>query len=132
MFVNISFAKTLGDFIDERYTKKDMEKCFIEVSRTYLTIQIPKNLESNCHSSIDCAQMYWKDYCAGAILHNLVTNKMIVTLDRCGYPNGQNRKYPPTENDINSFLGVFTNIDEVLPKDPGLLKRKDYLPESLE
>ncbi len=123
-------AKTVVDFIAEGMTKNDLEKGFVEVSRNVLVLDVPKGfpLSETCEKDgKTCKQMTWKAYCAGAILEDIKTDMMIITLDRCGYPNGKNRKYPPTEDDINKILAVFgTNV---LIKIPGLIKRTNYLPK---
>ncbi len=127
IFMNSAIAKTLDDFISEGLTKKDLEKGFIEVSTSFLKANVPKGFDRSELCTPSCIQMEWEQYCSGAILTNTETNMMIMTLDRCGYPDGQNRKYPPTEAIINLFLTIFDT--GVLPKNPGLTKREDYLPQ---
>jgi len=134
--VNSAIAKTLDDFIIEGLTKKDLEKGFVEVSTSFLKTNVPKGFDRSEVCSplgASCVQMEWEQYCSGAILTNTETNMMLITLDRCGYPDGQNRKYPPSEETINKFLEAFAGENEVLPKEAGLAKREEYLPvDSLE
>lgn len=123
-------AKTVSDFVNEGYTLKDMEKGFIEVDRSFLNRAVPVGFPDSewCNPpGLNCKQYNWRQYCEGAIFENEETDMMIITLDRCGYPNGKNRKYPPSESIINLFLTTFDT--GVLPKNPGLAKREDYLPE---
>lgn len=131
LFAITAHAETVSDFISEGYTLKDMEKGFIEVDRNYLIAVVPKGFPRSevCdEKGENCKQMTWQAYCAGGFLEDKKTDMMIITLDRCGYPNGKNRKYPPTESIINLFLATFGETG-VLPKNPGLAKREDYLPE---
>lgn len=132
IFASSAEAKTVSDFIAEGYTLKDMEKGFVWVSRAYLNVQVPEghNYAQWCNPpGNNCRQMKWIDYCSGAIVENVGAGMMVITLDRCGYPDGQNRNYPPTEAEINMFLTTFTGVDEILPKNPGLAKREEYLDE---
>ncbi len=131
VFVGDTIAKTLDDFILEGYTKRDLEKGFIEISGDYYSTFVPIDFPNSefCNEFMQCGQLKWKRYCSGAIFQNYSTNMIIITLDRCGYPDGQNRKYPPTEAEINRFLETFSDIDEVLSKNPGLVIREKYLEE---
>ncbi len=130
IFAGNAIAKTLDDFIAEGLTKNDLEKGFIEVSNSFLNIAVPVGFPDSewCNPpGENCKQYNWRQYCSGAIWEDTETNMMFMTLDRCGYPDGQNRRYPPTEAIINKFLNVFDT--GVLPKNPGLTKREDYLPQ---
>jgi hypothetical protein len=130
LFAITAHAKTVQDFIDEGQTLKNMEKGFIELPRSFLTTVIPKNFPLSEICDKDCRQMTVAEYCAGGFLENEETDTMLITLDRCGYQDGQNRRYPPSESDINLFLDYFGGT-AVLLKEPGLLIRENYLEEIL-
>jgi len=130
-----TLAKTLNEYITEDgYTKNDYEKGFIWVDVSFLALAVPTsfpNSEGCDPDGQNCKQYTWKEYCSGAIVEDPESNMMIITLDRCGHPDGQNRQYPPPETVINLFLTTFGDTG-ILPKNTGLAKRTEYLPVDLQ
>lgn len=126
-------ATTLQDYLNQGYTKHDIEKSFIEVTRAFMNVQVPDGLgfpfSEWCNPpGQNCVQVQWKDYCAGGWYNHEEEELVLITLDRCGYPDGQNRKYPPTEEDINRYLLYFGGLEDnaIYPKNPGMARKQEY------
>lgn len=124
----IVYAKTVQEYLGEGYTLKDMEKGFIECSMSFYNSAVPESFPNSlwCNGQGQCPrQMTWAEYCAGSIKTKVVPPKMILVLDRCGYPNGQNRAYPPEESVIDLFLNYYGE-DKFLSEIPGRVKWFNY------